>query len=101
VPPKEPAVSNERLLSDDVINALWMPPVEWEAYADTIPRETVGELSADLQNLALKAAREAAYLNARALGRSHNMSVRASNTVVKALAKALGFTYPEKHTLQF
>lgn len=71
------------------------PMNTWQHGADHIDAETLRALSDEAADLAVKAARASAYLNARYLGRAHIDGVDAQNRVAKALRKAFGFTYPQ------
>lgn len=80
----------------DLINAA---PVQWasltEKAADLAP------VRKDLDANALHAARLAGYVSAREMGRDHAEAVKAGNKAAVTLAKALGYSYPNLHTVSF
>jgi hypothetical protein len=78
------------------------PPVSWERDADRGGSKAVrASQTARAQIDAVRAARYFAYHNARELGQGHAAAVRASNRVVRRVAKALGYSYPAAHELRF
>lgn len=77
------------------------PPVAWERLATRTAENENASHEQQARVDAVRAARFAAYTDARRLGQSHRDAVRASNRTVRKVARALGYAYPRAHELTF
>lgn len=82
-------------------DALQFPPVRWRELAESADAFDTQARANELDSWSIAAARQASYLHARTRGQDHNHAVQASNRCVRAVAKALGYTYPKSHELSF
>lgn len=78
----------------------FVAPVQWNRVCPEDEQE-LNSIARSLAHDAVEAARRAGYFNARSLGASHDLAVRKSNQAARSVARTMGFTYPEKHELQF
>jgi len=85
----EPANANAAERCERVLR---MPMVHWQAAYEHDREVGRGLLNAS-GALAVRAARLAAYVNARDLGKSHAVAVRAQNAAARKVRTLLGFTY--------
>ncbi len=80
--------------SDPIPPSLMATMGDWQNIADAYPPETRQRDADQAGDLAVRAARLAAYMNARYLGQDHAAGVKAQNRAARELRRALGFTYP-------
>ncbi len=79
-----------------VMDRLRVPPVKWQEVFEAVAAEDRTGFVRDLEALAERATRMAAYFNRRHLGNDHAAAVRKSNSAGTAVRRALGFSYPKQ-----
>lgn len=77
------------------------PMLEWQKMTDGASDLLRAEVEGEAHNNAVRAARLGAYVGARGNGKTHAASVKHANKVVRALRKALGYSYPEATDITF
>lgn len=78
-----------------------IPPVRWADVWEGLPEAARRASEDNAMDSAQNTTRRAAYLAARNRGQGHAAAVKASNRAVTAVRRALGYSYPDKNTVNF
>lgn len=88
-----------------ILEKISRPPVEWDAMNSEFTQQYRVDLIRDLESLIQRASMLSGYLEMRygsgCGDQGHDDAVKESNRRLKAVRKALGFTYPAKGCISF